>query len=82
VFAAFVGALVVAVGAAGLWYFTRPTAPPLVEKASSQRIAFPLPDKPSIAVMPFLNMTGEQNQDFFCDGISEGLITALSKLPQ
>ena len=45
-------------------------------------MAFPLPDKPSIAVMPFLNMTGEQNQDFFCDGLSESLITALSKVPQ
>ena len=45
-------------------------------------MAFPLPDKPSIAVMPFLNLTGEQNQDFFCDGLSESLITALSKVPQ
>ena len=44
-------------------------------------MAFPLPDKPSIAVMPFLNLTGEQNQDFFCDGLSESLIMALSKVP-
>ena len=53
-----------------------------VEKASQQQMAFPLPDKPSIAVLPFLNLTGEQNQDFFCDGLSESLITALSKMPQ
>ncbi len=45
-------------------------------------MAFPLPDKPSIAAMPFVNMTGEQSQDFFCDGLSESLITALSKVPQ
>ena len=46
--------------------------------ASKEKMALPLPDKPSIAVMPFLNMTGEQSQDFFCDGLSESLITALS----
>jgi adenylate cyclase len=45
-------------------------------------MAFPLPDKPSIAVMPFVNMTGDQNQDFFCDGLTESLIMALSKVPQ
>jgi adenylate cyclase len=82
VFAAVLGILVLAAGAAAFWHFARLTAPPPMEKASRQRMAFPLPDKPSIAVMPFVNMTGEQNQDFFCDGLSEGLITALFKLPQ
>jgi adenylate cyclase len=81
VFAAVLGILVLAAGAAAFWHFTHSTPPPQVEKASKQRMAFPLPDKPSIAVMPFLNMAGEQNQEFFCDGLSEGLITALSKLP-
>ena len=42
----------------------------------------PLPDKPSIAVMPFVNMTGDQKQDFFCDGLTESLISALSKVPE
>jgi adenylate cyclase len=41
----------------------------------------PLPDKPSIAVLPFQNMSGDKEQDFFSDGISEDIITALSKLP-
>jgi adenylate cyclase len=40
----------------------------------------PLPDKPSIAVLPFQNMSGDKEQDFFSDGISEDIITALSKL--
>jgi TolB-like protein/class 3 adenylate cyclase len=40
----------------------------------------PLPDKPSIAVLPFQNMSGDKEQDFFGDGISEDIITALSKL--
>ncbi len=42
---------------------------------------FELPDKPSIAVLPFLNMSGEPEQDYFSDGITEDLITDLSKIP-
>ena len=81
-FIALVSVLLLAAGATVVWWFAFPLAEPKVEKASKQQMAFPLPDKPSIAVMPFLNMTGEQNQDFFCDGLSESLITALSKMPQ
>ena len=39
-------------------------------------------DKPSIAVLPFANMSGDAEQEYFADGISEDIITALSKLPQ
>lgn len=39
----------------------------------------PLPDKPSIAVLPFVNMSADAGQEFFADGISEETITALSK---
>jgi TolB-like protein len=42
----------------------------------------PLPDKPSIAVLPFLNMSGDPEQEYFSDGISEDIITALSQLPE
>jgi len=45
-------------------------------------MALPLPDKPSIAVVPFVNMTGDQSQDFFCDGFTESLIMGLSKVPR
>jgi adenylate cyclase len=41
-----------------------------------------LPDKPSIAVLPFANMSGDAEQEYFADGISEDIITALSKLAQ
>jgi adenylate cyclase len=41
-----------------------------------------LPDKPSIAVLPFDNMSGEAEQEYFSDGISEEIITALSKVPK
>ena len=40
------------------------------------------PPKPSIAVLPFHNMSGDAEQEYFADGISEDIITALSKLPQ
>jgi TolB-like protein/class 3 adenylate cyclase/Tfp pilus assembly protein PilF len=39
-----------------------------------------LPEKPSIAVLPFQNMSGDQEQDYFGDGIAEDIITALSRL--
>jgi TolB-like protein len=46
------------------------------------RMAFPLPDKPSIAVLPFVNMTDDPRQEVFCDGLSEEIITTLSKIPK
>ena len=39
-----------------------------------------LPDRPSIAVLPFQNMSGDAEQDYFCDGLVEDIITTLSKL--
>jgi TolB-like protein/cytochrome c-type biogenesis protein CcmH/NrfG len=44
------------------------------------RTALPLPDRPAIAVLPFTNMSGDPEQEYFSDGISEDIITALSKL--
>ena len=44
------------------------------------RTALPLPDRPAIAVLPFDNMSGDPEQEYFSDGISEDIITALSKL--
>src|SRR5215813_6624031 len=48
-------------------------------KVDGQSTALPLPDKPSIAVLPFENMSGDPEQDYFADGITEDIITALSR---
>jgi TolB-like protein len=55
-------------------------ADPAAENREPPRPALPLPDRPAIAVLPFTNMTDDPAQDYFSDGISEDIITALSKL--
>jgi adenylate cyclase len=50
--------------------------------AVSQPRALPLPDKPSIAVLPFQNMSGDPEQEYFADGIAEDIITALSRFKE
>jgi len=56
------------------------TAFPPVQVASVEKMTLPLPDKPSIAVLPFTNMSGDSKQEYFADGMSEDLITDLSKI--
>ena len=66
----------------GLPAMAKPAEPvePKPEEKAPARPA--LPDKPSIAVLPFANMSGDAEQEYFADGISEDVITALSKLSQ
>jgi len=55
-------------------------AGPLDEVREQSRAGLPLPDRPAIAVLPFINRGGDAEQEYFSDGISEDIITALSKL--
>jgi adenylate cyclase len=55
---------------------TRVPAAAMVEASKG----LPLPDKPSLAVMPFQNMSGDPEQEYFADGIVEEIITALSRI--
>ena len=48
--------------------------------AAGLQAPFALPDRPSIAVLPFTNMSGDPQQDYFIDGIAEEIITALSRV--
>ena len=62
---------------AGLWLFARG---PVIDPASPERMAFPLPDKPSIAILPFDNLSDDPSQQHFADGMTDDLITDLSKV--
>ena len=78
--AAFIILLIVA-GAVIVWNIYLQKAKK-IEPASVDRMAFPLPDKPSIAVLPFENMSAEPGQEYLSDAIAEEIITALAKIPK
>lgn len=74
-FAAGLAVLLVAGG--GLWWWQ-----PWVERVDPTRpdkIAIPLPDKPSIAILPFANLSGDPQQEYFADGFTEDLITNVAQ---
>ncbi len=75
VFAASVLAL--AILGAALWLRPWETT---VEPARQAQMAFPMPDKPSIAVLPFANLSGNPDEDYFADGVTDDLISDLSRL--
>ncbi|MCP5086110.1 MAG: tetratricopeptide repeat protein [Rhodobacteraceae bacterium] len=63
----------VAIIAVSMWVLTERSGP-------GDAMAFPLPDKPSIAVLPFGNLSETAGQEYFADGMTEDLITDLSKI--
>ncbi len=67
----------VSIGSA-FWFWPRETS---AETAMIARMKFPLPDKPSIAVLPIEDFSAGPEQSYFADGITEDVITELSKVP-
>ena len=70
--------IIVVIGAIVIWnhYFRPSFEPALVEN-----MKYPLPDKPSVVVLPFDNLSGDASQDYIADGISENIINTLSHIP-
>ncbi len=71
--------LIVAVGGVAGWYFYLRQSTK-IEPASVEKMAYPLPDKPSIAVLPFDNLSGVPDQEYLADGITQNISTDLSYL--
>ena len=74
--AAMIGVLV---GVAALVVWKSTFYSPKGQVSPLEKVAYPLPDKPSIAVLPFDNLSGEPEHEYFSDGITDEIITALSK---
>lgn len=73
-------ALILTFAGLGTWKFLQPTAESN-KSALEQATGIPLPDRPSIAVLPFKNMSGDAEQQYFSNGLTEDLITNLSRIP-
>ena len=72
--------LILFAGGLIIWNFY--LSPSTLELTSEEKAATSLPEKPSIAVLPFDNLSGDAEQEYLADGITENIITALSKIPE
>ena len=67
---------------AGVIWKLEQRSSPVVEVAAVENMALPLPEKPSIAVLPFVNMSEDASQEYIADGITENIITTLSNISE
>ena len=71
-------AMVIAAGLVGYWVWQQPD----FEPANAANFAYPLPDKPSIAVLAFDNLSGDPSQEYISDGFSGDITSALARIPE
>jgi hypothetical protein len=69
-----VASVIVAAVAVGVWQF-------YTGWRSVEKMAYPLPEQPSIAVLPFANMSNDPEQEYFCDGIADQIINSIANIP-
>ncbi len=74
-------AIVAVAGLSALWFFSRPPEATL-RKTSVEKMAYPLPEQPSIAVLPFENLSGDAGQAHLGVGLTENIISSLSNTPK
>ncbi len=72
--------VVVAIGGYAGWYYLVRAPTTITATATDQRLTVSQQDKPSIAVLPFANLSGNPEQEYFADGITEDIITDLSQI--
>jgi adenylate cyclase len=76
------GLLIISVAGFLGWKGYRRAASGQFESASVDNMAYPLPDKPSIAVLPFMNLSGSENDSLIAKALTEDVINALSRVPE
>jgi adenylate cyclase len=74
-------AAIIVIAGAALWQFFLRPAPPPTDKVDLRKVAFPVPGRASVAVLPFQNMTGDPQQEYFSEGMAEQIIMGLSQSP-
>ena len=77
-----IAVLVMGLGALAVWNYHLESVPQPEEAASVETAALPLPDTPSLAVLPFVDMSRNKKCEYLSDGITEDIITTLSKIPR